>query len=196
MDMTFHCNQCGQSIVIDGAAAGQLVDCPKCGKPLEVPYKAETLNGVARASLRVATLTVPQPAAAPPSKKLTELNEVARRGALLWRRIIAVAAAVAVLATVAVALKYWQTGRQPTASESGVASDFRQQGEKIKALDDFRQQDEKIKALEQRVADLEKAVGQLRGSLAGVAGMASHAERAVRRTPVPPGSSQSWNGPP
>ena len=56
-------------------------------------------------------------------------------------------------------------------------------------------QDQKIKALEQRVADLERAVGQLRGSVAGVAGMASHAERAVRHTPVLPDSSQRWNGP-
>jgi len=56
-------------------------------------------------------------------------------------------------------------------------------------------QEQKIKALEQRVADLEMAVGQLRGSVAGVAGMASHAERVVRHTPVPPGSSQRWNGP-
>ena len=41
MDITFNCDKCGQSIVIDEAGAGQLVDCPKCGKPLEVPYKSK-----------------------------------------------------------------------------------------------------------------------------------------------------------
>jgi predicted amidophosphoribosyltransferase len=39
MDISFNCNQCGQQIVIDEAGAGQLVDCPKCGTPLEVPSK-------------------------------------------------------------------------------------------------------------------------------------------------------------
>lgn len=40
MDITFNCGKCGQSITIDEAGAGQLVDCPKCGKPMEVPYKS------------------------------------------------------------------------------------------------------------------------------------------------------------
>jgi DNA-directed RNA polymerase subunit M/transcription elongation factor TFIIS len=42
MDITFACESCGQSLVIDKAAMGQLVDCPKCGKSLEVPYKSKT----------------------------------------------------------------------------------------------------------------------------------------------------------
>lgn len=40
MDITFNCNKCGQSIAIDEAGAGQLVDCPKCGAPVEIPYKS------------------------------------------------------------------------------------------------------------------------------------------------------------
>ena len=50
MDITFACESCGQRIVIDEAAAGQLVDCPKCGKPLEVPYKSKPLVEVATSS--------------------------------------------------------------------------------------------------------------------------------------------------
>ena len=41
MDITFNCDKCGQSLTIDEAGAGQLVDCPKCGTPLEVPYKSK-----------------------------------------------------------------------------------------------------------------------------------------------------------
>jgi methyl-accepting chemotaxis protein len=41
MDITFNCGWCGQSIAIDEAGAGQLVDCPKCGKPLEVPHRSK-----------------------------------------------------------------------------------------------------------------------------------------------------------
>jgi len=39
MDITFSCEKCGQSIVIDEAGAGITVDCPKCGKPLYVPSR-------------------------------------------------------------------------------------------------------------------------------------------------------------
>src|ERR1035437_2985998 len=34
-------SRCGQHIVIDGAGAGQLIDCPKCGKSIEVSYKSK-----------------------------------------------------------------------------------------------------------------------------------------------------------
>jgi DNA-directed RNA polymerase subunit RPC12/RpoP len=44
MDISFRCNKCGQNIVIDAASAGQLVDCPKCRTPLEVPYKSKSLD--------------------------------------------------------------------------------------------------------------------------------------------------------
>lgn len=46
MDITFNCHKCGQHIAIDEAGAGQLVDCPKCGKTLEVPYKSQPLTQV------------------------------------------------------------------------------------------------------------------------------------------------------
>jgi hypothetical protein len=44
MDITFDCDSCGQNIVIDEAAAGQLVDCPKCAATLEVPFKPQPLD--------------------------------------------------------------------------------------------------------------------------------------------------------
>jgi DNA-directed RNA polymerase subunit M/transcription elongation factor TFIIS len=47
MDITFNCDKCGQHIAIDEAGAGQLVDCPKCGKPLEVPDKSQPLDEAA-----------------------------------------------------------------------------------------------------------------------------------------------------
>ncbi len=46
MDITFNCDKCGQSLTIDEAGAGQLVDCPKCGIPLEVPYKNKAIPPV------------------------------------------------------------------------------------------------------------------------------------------------------
>jgi Alpha-aminoadipate carrier protein LysW-like, globular domain len=55
IDITFNCDKCGQQIVIDEAGAGQLVDCPKCGTPLEVPYKSQ-----------VATPTPAKPPEPPP----------------------------------------------------------------------------------------------------------------------------------
>jgi DNA-directed RNA polymerase subunit M/transcription elongation factor TFIIS len=56
MDITFNCDKCGQSIAIDEAGAGQLVDCPKCGNSLEVPYVSEPLDKAA----------TPSPSTAPP----------------------------------------------------------------------------------------------------------------------------------
>ena len=47
MEITFNCDACEQSIAIDEAAAGQLVDCPKCGTSLEVPYKSKPLEKAA-----------------------------------------------------------------------------------------------------------------------------------------------------
>ncbi len=173
MDITFNCGSCGQSLSIDEAGAGQLVDCPKCAKPLEVPYKSESLNGVARANLRVATLAVPQPSAAVPSKRPTRLNETARPGALAWRRIIVIASGVAVLVAVAVALKYWQTGRQPTASESGVASDLRQQGEEIKALE------QRVTALEASQSAMHSEVESAEQTAAGAVGLTRRNEKRM-----------------
>jgi tetratricopeptide (TPR) repeat protein/predicted RNA-binding Zn-ribbon protein involved in translation (DUF1610 family) len=44
MDITFNCDKCGQNITIDETGAGQLVDCPKCGEPVEVPYRTKPSN--------------------------------------------------------------------------------------------------------------------------------------------------------
>ena len=44
MDITFACESCGRSMVIDEAGALQLVDCPKCGTSLEVPYKSKPVD--------------------------------------------------------------------------------------------------------------------------------------------------------
>jgi predicted RNA-binding Zn-ribbon protein involved in translation (DUF1610 family) len=40
MDIIFACGYCGQGISTD-EAAGQVVDCPKCGKPLVVPFESD-----------------------------------------------------------------------------------------------------------------------------------------------------------
>ena len=45
MDITFSCTKCGQHIAVDKSGAGLLVDCPKCGVPLEVPYSTSPESG-------------------------------------------------------------------------------------------------------------------------------------------------------
>jgi DNA-directed RNA polymerase subunit RPC12/RpoP len=40
MDITFACDGCRQNIVIDEAAAGSVVDCPKCRARVLVPDKS------------------------------------------------------------------------------------------------------------------------------------------------------------
>ncbi|MGD0017263.1 MAG: hypothetical protein ABSC38_07095 [Verrucomicrobiia bacterium] len=49
MAITFACKSCGQSIVTD-EAAGQLVDCPKCGTAHVVPGKSEPVVEAATSS--------------------------------------------------------------------------------------------------------------------------------------------------
>ena len=66
-DITFDCGWCGQSIVIDEAATGQLVDCPKCGKPLEVPYKSKPLD------------KAPPPSPAKPPEPQRQLEKARRK---------------------------------------------------------------------------------------------------------------------
>jgi len=46
MDISFNCDKCGQRLAIDEAGAGQIVDCPKCKTPLEVPYKSQSVVAV------------------------------------------------------------------------------------------------------------------------------------------------------
>jgi hypothetical protein len=40
MEISFYCDKCGQHVAIDESGAGQLVDCPKCARPMEVPYRS------------------------------------------------------------------------------------------------------------------------------------------------------------
>ena len=40
MDITFNCDACEQSISIDEAGAGSIVDCPKCRARVLVPNKS------------------------------------------------------------------------------------------------------------------------------------------------------------
>ena len=40
MDISFDCNHCGQPLAVDAAGAGQVVNCPKCGKSITVPAAA------------------------------------------------------------------------------------------------------------------------------------------------------------
>ncbi|MSR65548.1 MAG: hypothetical protein EXS18_07195 [Verrucomicrobiae bacterium] len=37
MDITFNCDKCGQSLVVDSQGAGITIKCPKCGRALIVP---------------------------------------------------------------------------------------------------------------------------------------------------------------
>ncbi len=46
MDITFACESCGQSIVIDEAGVGLQVTCPKCGKEITIPPKPAWLRAV------------------------------------------------------------------------------------------------------------------------------------------------------
>jgi hypothetical protein len=46
MDITFHCDHCGQSIVIDEAGAGLALQCPSCGKEITIPPKPAWLGAV------------------------------------------------------------------------------------------------------------------------------------------------------
>jgi hypothetical protein len=39
VDITFNCDNCGQSIVIDEAAAGMAVNCPNCAAALTHPRR-------------------------------------------------------------------------------------------------------------------------------------------------------------
>ena len=43
-DMKFMCPKCKQSLEAPEEMMGQLIDCPSCGQPIEVPLRSPTLN--------------------------------------------------------------------------------------------------------------------------------------------------------
>src|SRR5256714_2512074 len=54
-DIVFACSNCATSYVVDAAAAGMTVNCPKCGKPTTVPKTtivAAALNPVRLSDLQ------------------------------------------------------------------------------------------------------------------------------------------------
>ncbi|MGD0017326.1 MAG: hypothetical protein ABSC38_07420 [Verrucomicrobiia bacterium] len=57
MDITFACKKCGQSIVVDEASSGQLIDCPnsECHQPLTVPSPEQGLKPAKSVPVRVTT---------------------------------------------------------------------------------------------------------------------------------------------
>lgn len=71
MDVTFSCFNCKQHLAIHEDAAGQIVDCPKCGKKLVVPNKS------------VALAAVPQAPPASLSKKCPACREQVDTGAIV-----------------------------------------------------------------------------------------------------------------
>lgn len=60
-DIKFYCPNCSGKLGIDEKAAGLLVDCPLCGKEIQIPRASSPPPAAAPAPAR------PQPAAAPPS---------------------------------------------------------------------------------------------------------------------------------
>jgi transcription elongation factor Elf1 len=46
MDITFNCDRCGQSLTIDEAGAGLVLQCPSCGKEITIPSKPVWLRAV------------------------------------------------------------------------------------------------------------------------------------------------------
>jgi len=44
VDITFNCDKCGQSIVIDELGAGRQVECPKCKSSVTVPVRGDAAN--------------------------------------------------------------------------------------------------------------------------------------------------------
>ena len=90
MDITFRCESCGQSIVIDEAGTGLQVECPKCGQ----------------------SLTVPQAATESPLKAPVLPSKIVRPRSFALRSI-GTAALVLGLAFIVVAVRKWQLRWKP-----------------------------------------------------------------------------------
>ena len=126
MDITFECNKCGQSLVVEEAGAGLTIDCPNCGKPAYVssasrprvpsapvphePVKARIANLASPHADRVAQLTKEMDDKA----ELAKYMERPRRKFSDWTMgeyILAFAAAVAIV-VVAVLFLRWDAQRR------------------------------------------------------------------------------------
>ena len=95
MDISFFCEKCGQHVVIDAVAAGQLVDCPKCGTPLAVPYKSKPLNKPA--TFDTTALPTPASPSAPSPVQATSSRSVSNRPRILVVLALVIIFSVAVI---------------------------------------------------------------------------------------------------
>ena len=77
MDISFTCDKCGQSIVVDEAGSEITVDCPTCGKPVYVPSSAplSTKNAPIRIEAKsVKPLAVTAPLAPVPNRPMASVT--------------------------------------------------------------------------------------------------------------------------
>jgi hypothetical protein len=110
VDITFNCDKCGQSLTIDEAGAGQLVDCPKCGKPLEVPYKSKPLDKAATPA--------PSPPPAPRPGKTA-------RASSPLRKILTVLVIIVALVGGLFTFNLWRT-QQPARAEAAPVTELQE----------------------------------------------------------------------
>ena len=89
MDITFSCQKCGQHIAIDEAGAGQLIDCPNCGIPLEVPYKSQPTIKPATPAPAIATPPAQPMKASERPPKPTQSEPRKRRGLATTASVLA-----------------------------------------------------------------------------------------------------------
>jgi hypothetical protein len=126
MDIAFNCNKCGQDISIDETGAGQLVDCPKCGEPVEVPYKSMPLDKAATPS----PVTAARPAEPAPV-----------RASSLLPKILIVLVVIAVIVGGFFAYNFWKDQQRAKAeaakAEAAKAEAARVKAEVEKAKRDF-----------------------------------------------------------
>jgi len=72
MDIVFNCPHCGTELEVEAEAAGESIDCPACGKPIQIPSGPPT--GVPPPKpppAGVASAAVPPSTAASPEKKFS-----------------------------------------------------------------------------------------------------------------------------
>lgn len=65
-DLTFDCHTCNITLVVDEVGSGQMVKCPRCQSPLQIPYPARIVPRPTRIVPPPATATAPS---APPKNR-------------------------------------------------------------------------------------------------------------------------------